>query len=351
MHKFGLLIFLILLLGGILPTTAQESGIITRDNILSLQSVAQMDFAAVSARGLSPASGLFAVDADGSVLVSFANAEGMPPLSTLVIWDTQTGDILKTIETETTHFERQLSADGRTLALATESEMVLVDLVSGEREIIVEDSDPFLSVWFSATGAICAETTPDPAADGVIRCTDGREMSLFEGAQDFVRIGRVPPPLSVTVTDAGLVSRWDLEAATITAQADAGDIAVFGAVNVDGAPESEGSGSHLAWRDPPSQNLYILDFESGINTKLAELDSGFIAHLLLSRFADVIVGVDPMAARGALWAWDAESGEQLEVGNIRPCQRQQPDLARFTWDGTALIIGCDLGLEVWRVES
>jgi len=343
-----------LLLVGLLasgyPSLAQSPQPITADTIETLTSLHHFDFELVSSRGLSPASGLFVMSADASLIVSFANADEQPPLSTAVLWDGNSGELLKAVSLGDTHFERQLSPDGQTLIYATATDLLQIDLVTETITTAVESETPFLSVWFSENGSICGEMSPDPMADITVICSDGREIELFQNKEDFVRIGRVPPPLAVTVTDTGLVSRWDMETGEITAQVEAGGIAVFGAVNISGSVASPESGTHLAWRDPPSENLYWLDFATEDNRLITPLESGFIAHILLSPQADIILAVDPMAARGQVWAWDVNTQTQYELGNFRPCERQQPDLARFSLDGTALVIGCDLGLDIWRVQ-
>jgi hypothetical protein len=159
---------------------------------------------------------------------------------------------------------------------------------------------------------------------------------------EYARIGRIPPPLAVTVTEEGLVHLWSLESGAVLAQGAAGDLAVFGAINSDG--------TFLAWRDPESTTLSLLDFVSGQNQIIAALDGDYIAQILLSDGADVIFGIDPQSARRQVWAWDAATGERFDLGEFRACERQQPDLAEISPDGSALVIGCDSGVDVWRVD-
>ncbi|MFW5691150.1 MAG: hypothetical protein ACOCXZ_01505 [Chloroflexota bacterium] len=49
-------------------------------------------------------------------------------------------------------------------------------------------------------------------------------------------------------------------------------------------------------------------------------------------------------------AWIVETGERIDLGTYRECSRQ-PDMVRLSTDGTTLVIGCDTGLDVWRVSQ
>lgn len=338
-------IIFLLLLGimflALFPTHAQETPIITADNLNQLHSVYQFDFADLPA-DLTPGSGLFTINADASVIVSFGSRAAAPPLSTAIIWDGKTGELLKTLEIGDNTYDRALTPAGDRLLVAGAEGITAVDLATGATETIflVDVLDPFVEVWLDAEEHICAET-----ASTRIFCEHWTDpIQLFEGAAaSFARIGRVPAPLAVTSSEDGLVQRWDMLTNTVTAEAEVGEVAVFGAVNA--------TGSHLAWRDPMSTALYLLDFETGINRKIADLDGGYIAYLLLSHHADVIFGIDPAAERGAVWAWIVATGEQISLGEFRTCERQQPALAELSPDGTTLVIGCDLGLDIWRVDA
>ena len=147
-----------------------------------------------------------------------------------------------------------------------------------------------------------------------------------------------------------MVSLWSLESGEAIAEGFAGGLAVFGAININGSVHAVGSGTHLAWRDPESTMLNLLDFASGQNQEIAPLDGDYIAQILLTRGGDVILGIDPQSARRHIWAWDAATGERYDLGQFRECERQQPDLAELSPDGTALVIGCDSGIDIWRIQ-
>jgi len=319
--------------------TPPPSQVIRAENVARLHSAVLLDFAAVEALDLRPASGVFALDDSAASIITFANTPDASPLSTAVVWDAERGEILHTFFVGENQYDRRLTEAG--LLVARGDGAQLFDIFSGESQRVLTTDAPLLAVWMQADGVFCGETSPDLSGVAFIVCNDERDPVPVPGG-DFVRIGRVAPPLMVTVTESGAVSRWDLTTGIAIAQADAGDVAVFGAVNADG--------SHLAWRDPLSSALYLLDFTSGENRQIAELDGSFIAYILLAAGADVIFALDPMSARGAVWAWDVATGEKFDLGSYRPCSRQ-PDLARLSADGTALVIGCDTGLDVWRLSD
>lgn len=115
---------------------------------------------------------------------------------------------------------------------------------------------------------------------------------------------------------------------------------VFGAVN---APAT----SHLAWTNPSREQLNLLDLGTGKNRIVAALDGSYPQYLLLSRDASAILAVN-LDFQPAVVAWNAESGERYDLGSYRECGRI-PDKVELSRDGRALIIGCDTGLDIWRV--
>lgn len=322
--------------------SAQDQAVITAENLSRVQSALHLDFDRLD---LTVGSGIFVMNADASIIVTFANAPDASPLSTAVIWDGITGNIKGSLFIGENQFYRTLSADGKKLAVAIQSGALVFDLETGESHQLLASAGPLLSVWFTRDNVICGETAPDLEGQAFILCSDGRDpVPLFGGASlDFVRIGRVPPPLSVTSSGDGTANLWNLETGEILAQANVGEIAAFGAINF--------AGTHLAWRDPLSQGLNLLEVATGDNRQIAPLGGAYIAHIILSRDADVIFGIDPFSARGHVWAWLTATGEKVDLGRYRACQRQQPDLAQLSADGTALVIGCDSGIDVWRVGS
>ena len=118
--------------------------------------------------------------------------------------------------------------------------------------------------------------------------------------------------------------------------------AVFGAVNWPAA-------SHLAWSDPFRDQLNLLDQVTGENRIVAALGGAYPQTLLLSQDASAILAVN-LDFESVIVAWNAESGERFDLGPYRECQRI-PDKVELSRDGRALIIGCDTGLDIWRVDG
>ncbi len=116
--------------------------------------------------------------------------------------------------------------------------------------------------------------------------------------------------------------------------------AVFGAVNAPAA-------SHLAWTNPSREQLKLLDLGTGENRIVAALGGAYPQYLLLSQDASAILAVN-LDFQPAVVAWNAESGQRYDLGLYRECGRI-PDKVEISRDGRALIIGCDTGLDIWRV--
>jgi hypothetical protein len=157
-----------------------------------------------------------------------------------------------------------------------------------------------------------------------------------------VRIGRMPAPLAVTSSVEGVVQLWDLELGELLHRVQLDLMPTFGHIN--GA-----SGRRLVWRDNASENLYLLDFETGENTQIAPLNGIYAQALLLGPSADVVLGVN-LDLEPIVVAWDAATGERTDLGEYRTCSRT-PDMVQLSEDGTALVIGCDTGLDIWRITT
>lgn len=326
-------------------------------NIERLQSVRTMDFADLPAEVMVE-SGWFTLSPDGRWIGVVRRDGGV------VIYDSTDGDIADTFTVTgdngepATVLDARFHPDTQRQRLATintdgEAFYAAVHSVGGETErydIPSEYGIP-LRVWFDdADENLWVETTsmagdsfdvlylPLPAAESqdFFTLPSGPEND----AESFVRIGRIPAPLAITSTQDGRVKLWDLETGEVTHQVELGAVPVFGRVN-------ETTGEQLAWRDQESQTLQVLDFETGENTLVAELDGDYIQALMLTPAADVVVAVhigdDPVVA-----AWDVASGERIDLGEYRACNRV-PDMVQLSMDGTTLVIGCDTGLDVWQV--
>ncbi len=118
--------------------------------------------------------------------------------------------------------------------------------------------------------------------------------------------------------------------------------AVFGALNMPIA-------SHFAWTNPQREQLNLLDLATGENRVVAALDGDYPQYLLLSQDSSVILAVN-LDFQPVVVAWHVESGKRFELGHYRPCNRI-PDKVALSRDGQALIIGCDMGLELWRAND
>lgn len=167
----------------------------------------------------------------------------------------------------------------------------------------------------------------------------------YAPAQDteaVVRIGRIRPPYAVTSSENGIVKLWNIETGTVLHTVDngTGQAAVFGNINADA--------THLVWRDQDSNALYLLNFETGENRFVDNLDGAYVQWFFLSSDASVIIAINYDFAPDVV-VWDVETGERTDLGEYRHCNRPQPDMARLSTDGTTLVTGCDTGLDIWRV--
>lgn len=237
--------------------------------------------------------------------------------------------------------------------------VLVVDLETliSTRTMVISPNWP-QSIWFDADGQLRLEVDRVqslnrqplivrlPVDEGDVRVfEDDLPVLPYAPAADLdalLRIGRVPPPFVITSSADDLVKRWDVERGEVTAQAQVTDgPAMFGQINK--------SGSHLAWRDTESKALHLLNFETGKDIIVALLNGQYAQFLFLSPSADVIIGVN-LDLQPVVVAWDTLSGQRYHLGEYRLCGRV-PDMARLSQAGTALVIGCDTGLELWRVGS
>lgn len=171
------------------------------------------------------------------------------------------------------------------------------------------------------------------------------ETIPYAPAQDpqaVVRIGRIPLPYVVTSSVTGIVKLWNIQTGEVLYEVDngTGQPSVFGNINADA--------THFVWRDNASETLYLLDFETGENREVAQLNGEYAQWFFLSNDASTILAVN-LNFEPIVVAWDVETGEKTVLGEYRQCNRPQPDMARLSRDGTTLVIGCDTGLDVWRV--
>lgn len=331
--------------------------VITARNVGHLQSIVHIDFSELPDDVIGVDSGWFALSGDGQYIAVVRRDGG------LVIFDTD-GALIETFTVAGATGEASAildvvwGEDNVTVAsLHTDGERYFASLrVVGEDEVTLvpfpESGDMPVRLWLDADNRHIwfevAEDSPQRSYYVIRVPIDGEQTEPLlrlpsgpEGDLDsFVRIGRIPAPLAITSTPDGLVKLWNLETGEITAQVQLDTAPVFGRVD-------ETTGRHLAWRDPASESLQLLDFETGENRLIAPLGGEYVQAILLSPGADVVfavaIGDDPVVV-----AWDTASGEQFDLGYYRQCSRV-PDMVRLSQDGTTLVIGCDTGLDIWRI--
>lgn len=338
------------------------------DNFRSLRSVRHVDFVTFGELSSFIETGWFTMSPDG-LLIGLVRRDGG-----MIIIDTEG----RMVDTYTrlgengqpgTVLDAAFGMDSRTLAaLHTDGEAYFItvrtipdaaDTATQANALTVvpfeQDGDMPVRVWLEESlEAVWLEVAAGNPAEPyyVIRLPlepgeddDAQPVRLPSGPQNdresFVRIGRIPAPLAVTSTPQGLVKLWNLETGEVTAQVQLEAMPVFGRVD-------ETTGRYLAWRDPNSETLNLLDFETGDNRQVAALDGEYIQAILLPPTADVIVGVAigdlPIVA-----VWDVQTGERTDLGDYRMCSRV-PDMIALSRDGRSLVIGCDTGLDIWQVS-
>lgn len=340
------------------PVQARQSdyAVITAENIQDLQSVQRLDFAAIP-EDLESASGLFVMSSDASKIITFGNESGQPPLSRAILWGY--GEDLSVMSITDSSIFRALSGDGRCLYAGYQGFVEVYRLDQTEDSVVrmaLNTPTDFVNdLWLqdpAGCGNIVYVEITDMMGQTAVWQLDINQPDspIFLYDQLFVipnqdaaaRVGRVPPPLALTMDFDGHLYRWDMNDNLLTATVAVGELAMFGAINQ--------SGTHYVWLNEDYSALHLVDFESLSDREVALLGEGFyISHLRLTHNADVIIGVDPKDAPGTVSAWLVETGERIDLGPYRQCDRVQPDLVQLSRNGTTLVIGCDTGLDIWRV--
>ncbi len=338
MHPFMILIFLAIFSEQVLTPTPE----INSQNIANFAPVAQIDFATDPLQ-----SGWFALSDDGhlatvampdSMLVEFSITGEQRVLY-------QQKDFVTGTYRGDTFIGLHAPVDG----------YLLIDNAMPVSEFLYEydaDTPAYPQDLFVTDETLFVEHQPmgmDNEAFVSLNARDGDSISFIEYAPSedesaVVRIGRIPAPYAVTSSQTGDVTLWNWTtgAALKTVNNGLDEPSVFGNINT--------SASHLVWRDNASETLYLLDFETGENKTIAALNGDYVQWFFLSNDANVIIGVNIGFVPNVV-AWDVATGEFLELGNYLPCERPQPDMARLSADGTTLVIGCDVGLQFWRIGA
>jgi len=340
--------------------SAQEE-VITSENFQQLTSVAHIDFDALSDELGGLDLGWFAFSRTGDRLaIRNRNNE-------LVILDEQ-GHILDRYsvpgrdELPATVLEADFNAEGTMLASVHLDGMGYVVAsrqidAATDQFLRFETPDTPIRLWIDdeiwleispadpSGGRLVVQVSPDLMNESGTGPEEGDLPSILSGPEHdfeaFLRIGRIKPPMAITVTQDGLVKRWNLQTGQVTATAQLDELPGAGQVNA--------SGRYFVWRDAESANLYLLDFETGENRLIAPLDGAYIPFLFLSTDASIALGVN-VDLEPTVVAWNTATGERYDLGEYRACNRQ-PDMVRLNRDGTTLVIGCDTGLDIWRIEG
>ncbi|MEL7234342.1 MAG: hypothetical protein AAGK74_07590 [Chloroflexota bacterium] len=326
------------------------------DNVVALESVVQIDYETAPEALGDLISGWLRMSHDGRRVVTINR------VNDLLLWDTFTGNLTDMYSVTDENGMQMAMLD---IAWRTDSSAMHSLHTSGagyfvaetnvetdvQRQIATPTGDDLpVRVW--------TDTDPDFTWIEVMPATPNdlpyvMRLSLVTGEVDVqlvsapeadpkadVRIGRMPAPLVVTSTAAGLAKLWDLETGEEISNSQVDGMPMFGHIN--GA-----SGRRLAWRDPLSENLHLLDFDTGDNVQVAPLDGAYVQALLLTPPSDVILGVN-IDLEPVIVAWDVTTGQRTRIGEYRACGRT-PDMVQLSTDGTTLVIGCDTGLDIWRV--
>ncbi len=341
--------------------TAAPSPVIDASNVSALGLSLSIDYAKQPAALGRLESGGFSINADASRIAVRSREDAV------VIWD-GTGQPLDRFDIKgadgyaDTILDTAFNASGsRLVAIASDgaSYVLAVRLLDEQRTLALpfpKSPDTPLKAWFDGNAdALWVEATPfdpgqhsyvahipfDPTSGAVSGAVTRLDSGPENDADSYARVGRVAPPRAITTTASGTVKLWDLRTGDVTASADVGVPTVFGGLDA--------SATHFAWRDPYSQELHLLDFTTGQDKPVATLDGAYISFITLSKAADVILGVH-VASQPVVVAWNTATGQRLDLGAFRSCRRT-PDMARISADGTTLVIGCDSGIDIWKVKT
>lgn len=338
----------LLLLVCVAPLKAQEialPAVLTAENIPRLQSVMRIDFTRYVEVGGEILSGWFVMN-DSATRFAFADEHG-----TVLQIDAQ-----GRIETVFNVLDDGISRPGSWIdGVYIDDVLVSLHFIAGQvyigRTPIDLGGQPLAIARHPRNPTLLVELLTPENAIMVVELAGSapsgswveRGRWAYRPADDpdaLIRIGRIPFPNVVTSSADGVVKLWDLSlnAELYRVQVQDGP-AVFGQLN--------NAGTRLAWRDPQSRQLNLLDFLLRENRVVAPLNGEYMQWFFVADAADVILGVD-VEAEPLIVAWDVASGERITLGEYRECGRVA-DMARFSRDGKALVVGCNTGLEIWRV--
>lgn len=342
------LIFLMLFLLSFSASAQDSPEVINAANISRLQSVAQIDFADLDAEFDT---GMFWMNDFGNRL----------------IWGTSDGRIASLSDSQLYIDPVNNEYTGTRNLLAFDFDKIhdfVVSLYQYDESIFIAASRAEISgfpldIWTNDDFGIFVETIDEFGRTYlweyrmnpntlIMEDTVLGQFPLLQNTDDVVRIGRIPLPYIVTSTLDGHVRLRSIECFEcddfILYEVDngTGQPSVFGAINLPP--------THLVWRDNANESLYLLNFETGENRLIDELNGDYAQWFFLSPDASVILAVN-LGFEPNIVAWDVATGERTVLGEYRQCNRPQPDMARLSADGTTLVIGCDTGLDIWRIVN
>ncbi|MCA0452610.1 MAG: hypothetical protein LCI00_01380 [Chloroflexi bacterium] len=357
------LIVLLLTLFPLVVTVSAQADLeaITAENVEHLQSVQQINFADETAGAGVVENGWFAVDAQGKHIAAMNRA------GDVVVWDdtgnlidnygiTGGDDLLSTVQDIAFRKDSpevvSVHMDGTSYYVAYRNyethELEYFHFSTADVPLRIWDTG---NTWLEVSPAdylrtrfvreLLPEASDNLRTNAELAPSEYRELeSGPENDPDaFFRIGRMRLPYAITATQEFFVKRWNLETGEVTATAQLDGMPGVGQITPDGR--------YFAWRDSESEAIHLLDFETGIDKVIAPLNGSYIPYLLLNSSASVIIGVN-VDLKSIVVAWDVSTGERIELGEYRSCNRQ-PDMVRLSVDDTTLVIGCDTGLDIWRV--
>jgi hypothetical protein len=340
-------------------TQPSPSAVITADNVRSLHSETYLDFTAIEPSAGEIANGWFVMSSDGGVF-GLQNTRGAS-VAVLAAGDVaaryQPGNEAALSSFPTwTPLDIAISGAGRYAATLYAGEtgevIVLHDMDANQSSVLhprVRGVNT-LSLWFGAEETVLW-TEVESSGSFLVECLSWAdwecpETTVTQTPQDdseaIVRLGRIAPPFAVTVTSEGVFRLWNLQMGRIIAEAAGGAVPDIGHLDP--------SGRYLAWHDPLTGDLYLLDFLTGENQRVGNTGDGYVQTLFVGNHGDVILGVD-IGFEPTVAAWIVATGERIELGEYRACGRS-PDAIRMSHDGTTLAVGCGgAGIDIWRVRE
>ena len=317
---------------------------ITAENITQLQPITQIDYDALDPDAGAFPTGHHKIDASGEN-IAMTNADGV-----IVVLD-HDGEVVQ-----------YSLGEGDPMALAFASESILSVRDTGDELTVIKQpldgSEATTNTY--ATTAVAQEAWAGDESLWLELLDDTNTRRIVNVAFDLltlplevdyapaddpdvlIPVGRIPVPHEVTTSAEGVVKLWNMETGMLRREATVENgPAVFGQINA--------GATVFAWRNPQSETLNLLDFDSGENRVIAPLDGDYVQAFFVTPDASVILGVN-IAFEPVVIAWIVETGERINLGEYRECDRV-PDQYRLSADGTTLTIGCDTGLDIWQIAA